>query len=448
MTSLKLFSVTLNLFDCGKRDRLLNFDSMGEEKPQAGLKVFLKAMGPGIIAGAADDDPSGIGTYSQAGSQFGLTFLWSALFSWPLMAAVQMACARVGLATGEGLATAFEKKTPRWVLIFLCLALFVANTLNVGADLLAMADAAQMLGAGSSHIWILVFGIGIAWATIRLRYSQIARVLKWLTLGLFAYIATAFIVGVDWRAAAHATLVPHFPKSSAEWSMLVAILGTTISPYLFFWQTAEEVEEKKSRGYDTVEKRRGCENHELLNRRIDIGIGTFLSNLVMFFIILTAAVTLNRNGLTNIETSEQAAAALKPIAGRLASWLYTIGIIGTGLLAIPTLTGSAAYAIAETFGWDEGLDAKLGQARAFYGVIIVSTFIAVVGDFGGLSPIKALYGSAVANGTVAPFLLLVLVLVVRDPKIMCGRPAPLYVQAVLLIATILMFGALLGLFIF
>lgn len=412
------------------------------------LKQFWKAAGPGVITGAADDDPSGIATYSQAGAQFGHTFLWTALMTWPLMGVVQMACARVGMVTGDGLASALEKKIPRWLLIVFCLSLFIANTLNVGADLLAMADGVEMLGGGSSHIWVFVFGIGIAWATIRLRYSQISRALKWLTLGLFAYVGTAFIVDVDWSEAMHATFVPHWPRASGEWSMLVAILGTTISPYLFFWQAAQEVEEKKAGGQDTLEKRRGCRDDELFSRRIDVGVGTFLSNIVMFFIILTTAVTLHKNGMTAIETSKDAAAALRPIAGSFATWLYMIGIVGTGLLAIPTLTGSAAYAIAETFGWDEGLDATLGKARAFYGVIIASTAVAVLGDFLGLNPIKALYGSAIANGAVAPFILLALVFVVRDEKIMCGRPAPKLVQGILWIATLLMFGALIGLFVF
>lgn len=417
-----------------------------KEKNQ--FNLFLKAAGPGIITGAADDDPSGIATYSQAGSQFGFKFLYAAVLTWPLMAVVQMACARVGLVTGDGLASAFEKKIPRWLLIVFCLALFVANTLNVGADLLAMADSVEMLTGTSSHIWIAVFGIGIAAATIYFRYSQIAKVLQWLAFVLFAYIATAFIVKVDWSDALHATFWPQVPRGAREWSMLVAILGTTISPYLFFWQTSLEVEEKKRKGGDTVEKRRECTDQELQLRKYDVTVGTIFSNVVMFFIILTTAVTLNKNGITNIETSKQAAEALNPIAGPYAMWLYSVGIIGTGLLAIPTLTGSAAYALAETFGWDEGLDATLGKARAFYSVIIVSTAIAVVGDFAGVNPIKALYESAVANGFVAPFILFVLVLVVRDKRIMCGRPASLRMQIALSVTALVMFLALAGLFLF
>jgi Mn2+/Fe2+ NRAMP family transporter len=404
--------------------------------------MFFKAAGPGIVTGAADDDPSGIGTYSQAGAQFGFTFLWAAIVTWPLMAAVQMACARVGMITGEGLASAFEKKVPKFILILFCAALFIANTLNVAADLLAMSDGASMLGAGSSHLWVVIFGIGIAIATVKLRYQTIAKVLQWLALVLLSYVATAFIVEVDWNEALHATFIPHVPHGPKEWSMLVAILGTTISPYLFFWQTAEEVEIQRSEGRQT------CTADDLFMRRVDIGFGTFLSNIVMFFIILTTAATLHKHGITNIETSKQAAEALKPIAGSSAYLLYTIGLIGTGLLAIPTLTGSAAYALAETFGWDEGLDAEWGKAKAFYSVIIASTVIAIAADFSHVNPIKALYGSAVVNGVVAPFLLLVLFLVVRDPKIMKGRPASKLMQLVLLICTLFMFGSLIALFIF
>lgn len=399
------------------------------------FKLFWKAAGPGLVTGAADDDPSGIGTYSQAGSQFGFKFLYAAWVTWPLMAVVQMACARVGMATGEGLASAFERKVPRWMLIVFCAALFVANTLNVAADLIAMGDSASLLGLGSSHIWVVVFGVGITWATVRLHYRQIAGVLKWLALVLFAYIATAFVVGINWSEALRATFVPALPQTSQEWSMLVAILGTTISPYLFFWQTSLEVEEKTE-----------CSDETIFFRRVDVGVGTLLSNLVMFFIILTAAVALNKHGLTNIETSKQAAEALKPVAGAYASLLYTLGIIGTGLLAIPTLTGSAAYAIAETFHWDEGLDRDLKKAKAFYGVIVISTVLAILGDFANVNPIKALYGSAVVNGVVAPFILLALLLVVNDEKIMKGWRASLWVRAILALCTLFMFISIGGLF--
>lgn len=420
------------------------------QKMSMSSKTFLtfgKSMGPGIIAGAADDDPSGIGTYTQAGAMFGNTFLWTALLTWPLMAAVQMACARIGMVTGEGLASALEKKFPRPVLILFCFALFLANTLNVGADLSAMADSAEMLGGGSSHIYVLVFAVIISWATIRLRYFHIARVLKWLALFLFSYIIAAFLMKPNWSEVFSQTFIPSWPSTKEQWGMLVAILGTTISPYLFFWQASQEVEEEKAAGRDTLEKRKGATGAELKIRSYDVGIGTFFSNIVMYFIILSTALTLHKNGFTNIETSKQAAEALAPLAGKFASMLYTIGLLGVGFLAIPTLTGSAAYALAETFGWDQGLDAKLGKARAFYAVIIVSTIVAVAFDFYDVNPIKALYWSAVVNGLLAPFLLLGIFLVVKDKVIMLGQTSSKLALWVIAVTIVLMFVAAIGLFI-
>lgn len=403
-------------------------------------------MGPGVVTGAADDDPSGIGTYTQAGAQFGTAFLWTALLAWPLMAVVQMTCARIGMITGEGLASALEKKFPRPVLILFCAALFLANTLNVGADLAAMADSAEMLGGGSSHIYVVVFGVLISWATVQLSYFQIARVLKWLALCLFSYIIAAFLIGPDWEQALKDTFMPSWPSGSAEWSMLVAILGTTISPYLFFWQASQEVEEEKAAGRDTLAKRIGSTDREILMRQYDVGIGTFFSNIVMYFIILSTALTLHKSGLTNIETSRQAAEALRPLAGKFASLLYTVGLLGVGFLAIPTLTGSAAYAMAEVFGWDQGLDAKLGKARAFYAVILVSTVVAIVFDFSDVNPIKALYWSAVVNGLLAPFVLVGIFLVMKDKSIMKGQPAPKLSQVILGLTMLVMFGAAIGMF--
>jgi NRAMP (natural resistance-associated macrophage protein)-like metal ion transporter len=412
------------------------------------VKLFFSSAGPGVIAGAADDDPSGIGTYTIAGAQFGTAFLWAAIVTWPLMATVQMACARIGMVTGEGLASSLEKKFPRWILILFCFALFLANTLNVGADLSAMADSAEMLTGASSHYFVVIFAIVISVATIRLRYYHIAKVLKWLALFLFAYIITAFIVGPNWKEVLFDTLHPHMPTSSGEWATLVAILGTTISPYLFFWQSSQEVEEEKASGRDTLEKRQGATEHELLLRRYDVGVGTFFSNFVMFFVILVAALTLNRHGITNIETSKQAAEALAPLAGKFASFLYTIGILGVGFLAIPTLTGSAAYALAETFGWDNGLDAALGKAKAFYAVVIMSTLFAVLFDFVDLNPLKTLYWSAVINGLLAPFLLVGILWVVCDSKIMLNQSPPMHSKIVIGLTTVLMFGAAIGMFIF
>ena len=415
-----------------------------ETKPT--FQEILVAAGPGIITGAADDDPSGIGTYSVAGAQFGLTFLWTALLTWPLMAAVQMACARIGMVTGAGLARALEKKIPRWLLVAYCGALFLANTLNVGADLSAMADSARMVTGLPAKLYIFFFGALISWASIRLSYRQVATVLKWLAITLMSYIIVAFIIGPDWGKVAYATLHPSLPKGGAQWGMLVAILGTTISPYLFFWQTAQEVEEEIAMGRVRLRDRRGSTAQELVLRRWDIGMGTFFSNIVMFFIILATALILNANGITHIETSSQAAEALRPIAGRFAFSLYTIGLLGVGLLAIPTLTGSAAFALAETFRWRHGFSEQLHRAKLFYGVMLFSMLLAIVFNFADINPIKALYWSAVLNGLLAPFLLVAIVLVIRDKRIMRNQPSSKLVQAVVSFTTVLMFAAAAAMF--
>ena len=272
---------------------------------------FLSEIGPGIIAGAADDDPSGIATYSSAGAALGTSLLWTALITWPLMAAVQFMCARIGMVTGRGLAGAFHHKLPRPLIAVAACALFLANTINVGADLSGMADAGAMFTGFNSRYLVFIFGIAIAFATIQFRYQQIATILKWLALVLFAYVITALMVGPDWKSVLHDTFVPSLPRSHQAWSMLVAILGTTISPYLFFWQASQEVEEKKAAGRRMLARRQGRTRRELEVREIDVGVGTFFSNLVMYFIILTTALTLHRHGIINIETSKDAAEALR-----------------------------------------------------------------------------------------------------------------------------------------
>src|ERR1700686_4421698 len=290
------------------------------------MRLLLKSLGPGVITGAADDDPSGIATYSVAGAQLGTKLLWTALLTWPLMAAVQMMCARIGMVTGQALAGNFRWRFPSWLLRVFIVALLAANTINIVADLAGMADAAEMLSGINSRLLVVLFALLISWATIRLHYHQIANVLKWLVLVLFAYPITAFVVGADWGRVARATLIPSMPHTRDEWSMLVAILGTTISPYLFFWQASEEVEEEKSAGLSSLAQRRGATLEELELRNIDVGVGAFFSNMVMFFIILTTAITLNRHGLTHIETTRQAAEALRPLAGKFAATLFTVGI--------------------------------------------------------------------------------------------------------------------------
>jgi Mn2+/Fe2+ NRAMP family transporter len=287
----------------------------------------------------------------------------------------------------------------------------------------------------------------ISWATIRLPYHQIANVLKWLVLVLFAYPITAFVVGADWGQVMRDTLVPSMPHTRDEWSMLVAILGTTISPYLFFWQASEEVEEEKATGLNSLSQRRGATAIELQLRKMDVGVGTFFSNMVMFFIILTTAITLNRHGITHIETTRQAAEALRPLAGKFAATLFTVGIVGVGFLAIPTLAGSAAYAFAETLGWRQGLDKKLKQARAFYTLILISTGVGVGLDFAGINPVKALYWTAVINGLLAPFLLVAILLVASDRKLMQGQPSSRLGWAVVAITTVVMFAAGVAMFV-
>jgi NRAMP (natural resistance-associated macrophage protein)-like metal ion transporter len=418
------------------------------ERTKKTVNKFFKSLGPGVITGAADDDPSGVATYSIAGAQLGTSLLWTACLTWPLMAAVQMMCARIGMATGEGLASALRKKFPKWVVVIFSFALLVANTLNVGSDLSGMADAAQMLTGINSRYFVIVFAVSIVFAIIRFRYHQIADVLKWLCLVLFTYVITAFIVVKDWKSLLHDTVVPSWPHSHEAWATLVAILGTTISPYLFFWQASQEVEEEKAKGRRMLRQRQGTTSKELAARRLDVGIGTFASNMVMFFIIVATAVTLHKHGITKIETSKQAAEALRPLAGQFAYLLYTVGIIGVGFLAIPVLAGSAAYALAETFGWPQGIDEHFNGAHSFFLVIIFSTGVGILLNFLNINPMTALYWTAVCNGLLSPFLLIGILLVVVDKKIMLKHTPPKSSIALVWVTTILMFGAAIGMFVF
>jgi len=373
--------------------------------------------------------------------------VWTAALTWPLMGAVQMMCARIGMVTGRGLASALRAKLPRPVVILLVVGLLVANTINVGADLAGMADAAEMFTGVDSHLLVVLFALTIGWATIRLRYSTIAHTLKWLAAALFAYVITMVHVKPDWHRVLADLFVPAWPGSSSEWATLVAILGTTISPYLFFWQSSQEVEEERSRGRHTVESRVGASRGELRRRRLDVGVGTFFSNLVMFAIIVTAAATLHRAGLTNIQTSRQAAEALRPLAGSMAEALYTIGLLGVGFLAIPTLTGSAAYALSEVFGWEEGLDRSWREAPWFYAVVVISTAGGIAMDLFNVPPLATLFWSAVINGLLAPFMLLGILLVASDRTIMHGQPSSRLSRVTVAVAIIVMFGAAVGLMI-
>ena len=408
---------------------------------------ILRTLGPGLITGAADDDPSGIATYSVAGAQVGTGLLWTALVTWPLMGAVQAMCARIGMVTGRGLMGALRRKFSRRVLAGAAAALLIANTINIGADLSGMADAAELLSGVNSHVWVVLFGGGIAWATIRLHYAAIARTLKWLALALFTYVATGIHIRPPWGEVLRATFVPTVPWSRESWATVVAILGTTISPYLFFWQASLEVEEEKAMGRHTLVERRGASPEELLDRKIDVGVGTFFSNLVMFFIILTTAFTLHTHGMTNPTSSKQVAEALQPLAGAYASLLYTIGVIGTGLLAIPTLSCSAAYAFAELFGWREGINERLASAPAFYMVVGTSMASGVAMDFANLNPVKALYWTAIINGLLAPFLLTGILLAASDRKLMRGQPSSRLGRATVAVTTVFMFAAAVAMFV-
>jgi NRAMP (natural resistance-associated macrophage protein)-like metal ion transporter len=409
---------------------------------------LFSVLGPGLITGAADDDPSGIATYSIAGAQLGTSLLWTALLTWPLMAAVQMMCARIGMVRGEGLAAALRKRIPKPFVIVATFSLLLANTINVAADLAGMADAAEMLTGLSAHVYVVVFGVGIGIAMVHLRYDRIASTLKWLALALFAYVITAFQVGINWGEVVRSALVPSWPQSSEAWAMLVAILGTTISPYLFYWQASQEVEEEKAHGQSTHASRRGATGREILDRKLDVGVGTFFSNLIMFFIILTTALTLHTHGITKIETSRQAAEALRPLAGGFAATLFTLGVLGVGFLAIPTLAGSAAYAFAETFGWRQGLDRKMAGARRFYFIVGISTAAGIALDFAKINPLKALYWTAIINGLLAPFLLVGVLLVASSRKLMEQQPSSVLGRAAVVLATLLMFGAAIGMFVF
>lgn len=377
-------------------------------------------LGPGLTTGASDDDPSGIATYSQTGAQYGYQLLWLAVFTFPLMAVVQEMCARIGLVTGRGLAANIRIHFPRWVLYTCTSLLFAANAFNIGADLGAMAKGVQLF-LPSASFSLLVIGFTVLCLVLQIfsTYASYARILKYLALVLLAYILSGLSVSVDWKSVFVHAAVPTLSFSREQIFLVCGILGTTISPYLFFWQTSQEVEEEILQGKTSIlARQRITTPQEVKQMRIDVWSGMFLSNVVMFFIIVTCAATLFSSGITNINTAADAALALRPVAGHAAYLLFAVGIIGTGLLAVPVLAGSASYAISESFGWKEGLYRKWQQAHAFYGVIIVSMLVGLLLNFIGLDPIKALIYSAIANGVVAPVVLVFIVSLSSNRKIM------------------------------
>jgi NRAMP (natural resistance-associated macrophage protein)-like metal ion transporter len=422
-------------------------EELRPERVKRKMQVALGRLGPGLITGAADDDPSGIATYSQAGAQFGLNMLWTVVFTYPLMLAVQSICARVGRVTGNGLAANLLGVFPQWVVMVLVLLLFVANTINIGADVAAMGAAAQLL-VGWGQTWFTVAAAAISLLLqIFVPYHRYVHFLKWLTLVLFAYVAVVFTVQVEWGQVLHHLVLPDSPITATWVTVVVAVFGTTISPYLFFWQTSEEVEEMEIKDQsDLLHVPPSAARRQLSRIFTDTSVGMGLSNLIAFFIMLTAATTLHSKGITNIETSAQAADALRPIAGPLAFLLFSLGIIGTGLLAVPVLAGSTAYAAAELFGWREGLEQDVRKAKGFYAVIALSMVCAIAVVFSPLDPIKALFWSAVVNGTLAvPILAATMMLATRRDEMgvfVATAPQRIFGWA----ATIVMAGAAAAMF--
>jgi NRAMP (natural resistance-associated macrophage protein)-like metal ion transporter len=380
---------------------------------------WLKKLGPGLITGAADDDPSGIATYSQAGAQFGFGLLWMILVTYPLMTAIQMVSARIGRVTGHGLATNIRKHYPAWLLYFVVVLLLVANTINIAADVSAMGEAATLIVGGSAKVYTVIFGVGSLLLQIFVPYHRYVRVLKYLTLALLAYVGVVFTVHIDWWAVAKGTLMPRLLDGADYITVMVAVFGTTISPYLFFWQASEEVEDLHAKkGAKPLIAAPDQARGNFRRIKIDTAVGMGFSNLIAFFIMLTTAVTLNTQGVTDIQTSAQAASALKPVAGNFAFALFSLGIIGTGLLAIPVLAGSAAYAMAGTFRWRNSLELPPSKAKGFYSIIAVSTLIGIGIGFLPIDPIKALFWSAVINGVISIPIMVVMMLMAGDSKVM------------------------------
>jgi len=410
------------------------------------VRRFFAELGPGLITGAADDDPSGISTYSVAGAAFGYAPLWTALLSFPLMAAVQLMCARLGMVSGRGLASVIRRRYSRRVLWGACALLVVANVINIGADLGGMAAVSEMVTGVKAVFWTPLYAGFIVSLLFWSSYRQIARIFKWLTLVLFAYVLTAFLANPDWRAVLRATVVPHVEWSNGFLAILVGILGTTISPYLFFWQAAQEVEEDRAAGRRTVRQRRGATDAELRRARTDVVTGMFFSNLVMYFIILTTAATLHAGGQTTIATARQAAEALRPLAGEWAYWLFAIGLIGTGMLGVPVLAGSCAYAVAEAEIWRGSLEDTPRLAGRFYAVVAVSMLVGLVLNFVGLDAVTMLFWSAVVNGVLASPLIVLVVLLTSDPTVMGKRVNPPLLRWLGWATAVVMTAAAVGMF--
>ena len=409
---------------------------------------ILAILGPGLITGASDDDPSGIATYSQAGAQFGYSMTWLMLFTWPLMAAIQEISARIGRVTGKGIAANLREHYSVWLLRPIVTLLLIANFINLGADLGAMGDALRLLIGGPRGFYVILFAAACTTLEIFSSYERYVKILKWMTLSLFAYVATALIVQVPWGEVAYDTIVPQMSWQKDYIVVIVAVLGTTISPYLFFWQSSEEAEDERVDPaarplIERPEEARG----QIRRIEIDTYVGMGLSNLVAFFIMVTTAATLHANGVTDVQTSEQAAEALRPIAGQFAFIIFALGILGTGLLAVPVLAGSSAYALAEAMQWQTGLSRQPQEAKRFYATIVGGTLIGVSINFVHIDPIKALFWSAVINGVVAVPVMAIMMIMAMQPKVM-GQftlPRPLWAvgwvsTAAMAVAAVIMFA--------
>ncbi|MEN5276478.1 divalent metal cation transporter [Brucella sp. TWI432] len=405
---------------------------------------FLRVLGPGLVTGAADDDPSGIATYSQVGAQFGYSLGWTMLFSYPLMVAMQGVSAGIGVVTGQGVAQNLRRHYSPWLLRGAVMLLFVANFINIGVDLAAMGAAVRLFADGPEILYTLAFAILCVTLEVFVSYRHYASVLKWLTLSLFTYAAVVMTVNVPWTTALQGVLIPRFVFDKEHAMALVAIFGTTISPYLFFWQAGEEVEELHRRHVRRLIVSPDTARTELTRIKTDTLIGMAISNIVALLIIVATASTLNASGITKIETSAQAAEALRPIAGELAFVAFAIGIIGTGLLAVPVLAGSAAYAVAEMFRWPEGLDRRPREAKAFYSTIAIATIGGVVLSFSAIDPIRALYWAAFINGVLATPLMIILLAMATNRRIMGRLTAPLWMVSLGWLAVVVMSLATIG----
>ncbi len=412
------------------------------------IRGLLQTLGPGLITGASDDDPSGIATYSQVGAQFGYGMLWTMVLSYPLMAAIQEISARVGRVTGCGISANLRRCYPKWLLRLVIALVLIANIFNLGADVGAMGASAQLVLPARTWIYILFFGVASLLLQVLVPYTSYVKYLKWLTLSLFSYVAAAFFVRISWTQVAHATVLPKLTWNRAYLTGIVAVLGTTISPYLFFWQASQEVEEVKNHRGEKALKRAPAQAPVQLGRiRTDTYLGMALSNVVAFFIILTAAVTLHATGVQDVATAAQAAQALRPLGGRWATGLFVCGIIGTGMLAIPVLAGSAGYALGEACKWPSSLEEKPRQAPGFYLTIVVATLAGIVLNFLHIDPIRALFWAAVLNGVLAAPLMAVIMHMASNKKVMDRFALPAYLKVIGWAATVVMFSAALGVFI-